>query len=56
MDLRSSLENPHPDTLQSTEAPLTEWPTGVDQREWDDLLGAESGREVRWEEGEGWQR
>lgn len=54
--LQASLEYPHAKTLLVAEAPLCEWPEGVPADEWSDVLDEDSGEEIRWVEGKGWQR
>lgn len=50
--LLRSLATPHPETLESSDAPLADWTRDLPNE--DDLVDIAAGKRVRWVEGRGW--
>ncbi len=53
-DLRTSLENPHPESAQLADAGLEEWGARLPADEASDLVDLRAGKAVRWIPGQGW--
>ncbi len=53
-ELRRSLQNPHPESAELSEAGLEEWSRGLPEEDVEALLDASAGRKVRWTSGVGW--
>lgn len=54
VELRRSLENPHPETAELAEQGLEEWSRGLPEEDTSALVDSSAGRAVRWAPGEGW--
>ena len=53
-ELRRSLQNPHPDTLQFADEGLAAWARSLPEEDVDALVDSGAGKAVRWVPGEGW--
>src|SRR5438094_10240564 len=53
--LRRSLQSPHPETAELTEAGFLEWASSLPEEDAVGLVNLQSGTEVRWIPGEGWK-
>jgi Arc/MetJ-type ribon-helix-helix transcriptional regulator len=53
-ELRRSLQNPHPESMELAERGLEEWARGLPDEDTDALLDRNGGRAVQWVPGEGW--
>jgi Arc/MetJ-type ribon-helix-helix transcriptional regulator len=53
-ELRRSLANPHPESVELAEQGLEEWRRGLPEEDAGALVDASGGRPVRWIAGEGW--
>jgi hypothetical protein len=53
-DLRRSLLNPHPESVELAELSLEEWTRSLPDENTDALVDSSAGRPVRWVPGEGW--
>jgi hypothetical protein len=51
--LRLSLSEPHPESMQTAEWGIQQWVLSADERD-ADLLDQEAGKRVCWEPGQGW--
>ncbi|MGO9259281.1 MAG: hypothetical protein ACLQU1_23655 [Bryobacteraceae bacterium] len=54
VELRRSLENPHPESAALAEQGLEEWSRGLPEEDAEALVDSSAGRAVRWVPGEGW--
>ena len=53
-ELRRSLKNPHPESMELAERGLEEWARGLPDEDTDELLDHNAGKPVQWVPGEGW--
>ncbi|MEO8660742.1 MAG: hypothetical protein ABI693_19890 [Bryobacteraceae bacterium] len=53
-ELRLSLQNPHPESLELAEQGLEDWSLGLPAEDATALLDVSTGKAVRWIPGEGW--
>lgn len=53
-ELRRSLQNPHPESVQLAEQGLDEWTRGLPEEDTEALVDSSAGQPVRWIPGEGW--
>ena len=53
-ELRSSLENPHPESTVLADDGLDEWARGLPEEDAETLVVAAVGRPIRWVPDEGW--
>ena len=53
-ELRRSLENPHPESVELAEQGLEEWTDGLPVEDTEALVNGEVGKPVRWVCGKGW--
>src|SRR5229473_142460 len=53
-ELRRSLQNPHSESAELSEAGLEEWSRGLPDEDAEALLDHAAGKAVRWVAGEGW--
>ncbi len=53
-ELRRSLENPHPESIECAEQGLEEWSRGLPDGDAASLVDIKAGKAVRWVPGEGW--
>ena len=53
-ELRLSLENPHPESLEVAELGFGNWASGLAGEDGESLLDDPIGRPVHWVPGEGW--
>jgi hypothetical protein len=54
VELRRSLENPHPDISELAEKGIEEWSRGLPEEDAEALVESGAGKAVRWAPGEGW--
>jgi hypothetical protein len=54
VELRRSLQNPHPESMDLAERGLHEWARGLPDQDTGALLDGNAGRPVQWVPGEGW--
>src|SRR5438552_10315389 len=54
IELRRSLENPHPESAELSEQGLEEWTRGLPEEDTEALVDSGAGKPVRWIPGEGW--
>ena len=54
VELRRSLQNPHPESVELAERGLDEWAHALPDEDSDALLDSKAGRPVQWVPGEGW--
>ena len=54
VELRRSLDHPHPESAELAEQGLEEWTRGLPEEDTDSLLDGNAGKPVRWVSGEGW--
>jgi hypothetical protein len=54
VELRRSLDNPHPESAELAEEGLLEWARDLPEEDAAALVDASAGRPVRWVPGEGW--
>jgi hypothetical protein len=54
-DLRTSLMNPHPESVESAELGLREWARGLPDEDATALVDMSAGQPIRWTPGEGWR-
>jgi asparagine synthetase B (glutamine-hydrolysing) len=54
VELRRSLENPHPDTGELAEQGMEEWSRNLPEEDAEALVDSGGGKPVRWAPGEGW--
>ena len=53
-ELRRSLNDPHPESVELAGQGLEEWTLGLPEEDTEALVDSRSGRAVRWIPGEGW--
>jgi metal-responsive CopG/Arc/MetJ family transcriptional regulator len=53
-ELRRSLQNPYPESVDLAEQGLEEWSHTLPEEDVESLLDSSAGRVVRWEPGKGW--
>jgi Arc/MetJ-type ribon-helix-helix transcriptional regulator len=53
-ELRRSLQNPHPESVELAEEGLEEWSRGLPEENAEALVDISAGKAVRWVPGEGW--
>jgi Arc/MetJ-type ribon-helix-helix transcriptional regulator len=53
-ELRRSLQNPHPESAELSDAGLVEWSQGLPEEDAEALVDASAGRKVRWTKNVGW--
>jgi hypothetical protein len=53
-ELRRSLRNPHPESLELADQGLEEWSRGLPQEDTEALLDADVGTPIHWVPGTGW--
>ncbi len=53
-DLRQSLENPHPESVELADEGLEAWAGSLPEEDTDSLLDNTAGKPIRWVLGEGW--
>lgn len=53
-DLRQSLENPHPESVELADEGLEAWARSLPEEDTDSLLDNTAGKPIRWVLGEGW--
>lgn len=53
-ELRRSLRNPHPETIELANMGLEDWVRGLPADAVEGLLDPRAGVAVRWEPGRGW--
>jgi Arc/MetJ-type ribon-helix-helix transcriptional regulator len=53
-ELRRSLQNPHPESVELAEEGLEEWSRGLPEENAEALVDIGAGKAVRWVPGEGW--
>ncbi len=53
-ELRRSLENPHLETVELSEAGFDQWARSLPDEDAVDLVDVTAGKAVRWVQGEGW--
>jgi hypothetical protein len=54
VELRRSLENPHPDINELAEQGIEEWSRSLPEEDTGELVDSGAGKAVRWAPGEGW--
>ena len=54
VELRRSLQNPHPESAVLVEQGLEEWARGLPEEDTEALVDSSAGKAVRWVPGEGW--
>lgn len=54
LELRRSLENPHPESADLAEQGLEDWARGLPEEDAEALVDSKAGRAVQWLPGEGW--
>jgi hypothetical protein len=54
VELRRSLDNPHPESTELAEQGLQEWAQGLPEEDVESLVDPRSGTPVRWIPGQGW--
>ncbi len=54
-ELRRSLDNPHPESVQLADQGLDDWARSLPDEDAESLVNSRAGRPVRWVPGEGWQ-
>ena len=54
VELRRSLENPHPDIGERAEQGMEEWSRSLPEEDGAALVDSGAGKPVRWAPGEGW--
>ena len=54
MELRRSLQNPHPEGVELAEQGLEEWTRDLPEEDAEALVDRMAGKPVRWAPGEGW--
>ncbi len=53
-ELRRSLDNPHPDSVDLADQGLEEWTRSLPEEDTAALVDGNAGRPIRWVAGEGW--
>lgn len=53
-ELRRSLQNPHPESVELAERGLEEWARSLPDEDTDALVDYSAGKPVQWIPGEGW--
>ena len=53
-ELRRSLQNPHPETVELADQGLEEWICSLPEEDSEALVDGSAGKPVRWVPGEGW--
>lgn len=53
-ELRLSLQNPHPESLELADQGLEEWTRSLPEEDTEALVDSSIGKPVRWVPGEGW--
>jgi hypothetical protein len=54
LDLRRSLQHPHPQSAELAEQGLAEWSRGLPVEDAETLVDGSAGKPVRWVSGNGW--
>ncbi len=54
IELRRSLENPHPESIELADQGLGEWASGLPDEDTESLVDITRGTPVRWVAGSGW--
>ncbi len=54
MELRQSLQNPHPEGVELAEQGLDEWARNLPEEDAESLVDNSSGKAIRWIVGKGW--
>ena len=54
VELRRSLQNPHPESVELAERGLEEWARALPDEDSHALLDSSAGKPVEWVPGEGW--
>jgi hypothetical protein len=53
-DLRRSLQNPHPESAELSEAHFAEWMQGLPEEDAEALVDGSAGQAIQWIPNEGW--
>ena len=53
-ELRRSLDNPHPESVEFTDEGLEAWARSLPEDDTEALVDSSAGKAVRWVPGEGW--
>ena len=53
-ELRRSLQNPHPESVELAEQGFEEWARGLPEEDTETLVDSSAGKPVRWIPGKGW--
>ena len=53
-ELRRSLQNPHPESVELAEQGLEEWTRGLPGEDVEALVDSSAGKQIRWIPGAGW--
>lgn len=53
-ELRRSLRNPHPESVELAEHGLEDWSRGLPEEDAEALVDRRAGKAVRWVPGQGW--
>ena len=53
-ELRRSMRNPHPESVELAQQGLDEWVRGLPEEDAEALVDSNAGKSVRWIPGEGW--
>ncbi len=53
-ELRRSLHNPHPESVEFADEGLEAWARGLPEDDTEALVDSSAGTAVRWVSGEGW--
>jgi hypothetical protein len=53
-ELRRSLHNPHPESVELAEQGLEEWTRSMPEEDTEAPVDSNAGKPVRWVSGEGW--
>ena len=54
VELRRSLENPHPESTELAEQGFEEWSRGLPEEDTEALVDMSAGKPIRWVRGKGW--
>jgi len=54
VELRRSLENPHPESTELAEQGFEEWSRGLPEEDAEALVDMSAGKPIRWVPGKGW--
>jgi Arc/MetJ-type ribon-helix-helix transcriptional regulator len=53
-ELKRSLDNPHPESVELAEQGFAEWAEGLPREDAEALVDVKAGKAIRWVPGEGW--